>query len=99
MDESGLQEIRMELDEIDQQLIEFLAKRFRLTMEVAEQKRLTDSPVLQVSRATQVQDHYLTLGETLGMNSDFMRDLYHIIHAESCRVQTEVLRESVKDIR
>ncbi len=86
-----LQALRSQIDEIDQQLIECLAKRVQVSTEIASRKRVVATPVLQNDRAAVVSDNYVRLGQRLGLNADFMRKLYRVVHAESCRVQTETL--------
>ena len=86
-----LQALRSQIDEIDQQLIECLAKRIQVSTQIASRKRVVATPVLQNDRAAVVSDNYVRLGQRLGLNEDFMRKLYRVVHAESCRVQTETL--------
>lgn len=91
MSDPILQTLRSQIDQIDQQLIECLAKRVQVSTEIASRKREVATPVLQKDRAAIVSDNYVRMGQTLGLDEDFMRKLYHVVHAESCRVQLECM--------
>ncbi|WAH35274.1 chorismate mutase [Alicyclobacillus dauci] len=86
-DACSLKQFRTEIDSIDRSLIEFLAKRFELSLEIAMVKQKTDAPVFQPNRALEVKQHYLAMARSLGLDSEFALNLYKLIHDESCRVQ------------
>lgn len=93
MDDNGLNVLRREIDEIDEKLLQYLARRFELSKEIGGQKRLTSRPVVQSDRAAEVLGKYLQAGQALGMAPDFLSTLYRLIHAESCRVQEICISE------
>ncbi|MFB5188984.1 chorismate mutase [Alicyclobacillus fastidiosus] len=82
-----LNECRALIDEVDQQLISCLAKRFQLSKAIGSIKRDADVRVHQPDRAKQVEEHYVNLGTSHGIQRNFAVDLFHLIHEESCRIQ------------
>lgn len=82
-----LDEYRAQIDDLDQQLITFLAKRFELSKTIGMIKRDADVRVYQPGRAQEVQARYVHLGSSHGIQENFVRDLFQLIHEESCRIQ------------
>lgn len=90
MDDQELQTLRGKIDEIDDQLIACLAERMQLALEVAARKLEIDCPIVQQNRAIEVENHYIHMGKALGLDSQFMADIFHKIHNESCRMQARL---------
>lgn len=87
---SSLTSCRAQIDDIDRELMACLRRRFQLSQEIAALKRQEDVPIFQPDRAGAVERHYQHLGQELGLNQQFVSDLYRMIHTESCRMQGEV---------
>lgn len=82
-----LKQYRSEIDEVDQQLINCLAARIRISQSIGALKLETQVQVYQHDRATAVKDRYATLGLAQGLQPEFMVNLFQLIHQESCRIQ------------
>lgn len=91
-----LGDVRRQIDDVDKQLILYLAKRFELSRTIGLMKRAADAPVHQPDRAKEVQDRYVNLGAAHGIDTAFVRDLFHLIHEESCRMQEEHGHQSME---
>ncbi|MCF8564318.1 chorismate mutase [Alicyclobacillus tolerans] len=92
--ERELSRYRQEIDAIDRQIIEQLARRFDVAKEIAKIKRTYDLPVVQPDRKQEVERRYIRHGEQLRLAKDFMSHLYHLIHQETCRVEDEWVANS-----
>lgn len=78
---------RARLNDIDLQLIQDLADRFRVTGSIGEYKNLHNLAILQPDRYNAISDILTEKGKELGLDEDFIRLLFETIHAESIRCQ------------
>ncbi|MDY6372421.1 MAG: bifunctional 3-deoxy-7-phosphoheptulonate synthase/chorismate mutase type II [Bacteroidales bacterium] len=79
--------LRRQMDDVDHELLRLLGRRMELSREIAGVKRETGMSVYQSKRWEEVLADRLRLAETLGLDSDFVRELLEKIHGESVRVQ------------
>lgn len=86
-----LSDLRHQIDEIDDQIIAIMAKRMRISGEVAQYKKEHSIPVLQAGRYDEILTKRSEQGASLGMSSEFVKEVFEAIHAESVRVQMELL--------
>ena len=87
VDQKQMQPYRNQLDDIDLQLIQDLADRFRVTGRIGEYKNLHNLAILQPERYKAISDTLTEKGKELGLDEDFIRLLFETIHAESIRCQ------------
>lgn len=85
---SNLEKLREEIDQIDDHLLEELAKRMQIAQKIGEYKKNNQVTVLQVSRWQKILQQRLQYGEALGLSGSFIEDLLHSIHKESIKQQT-----------
>ena len=83
--------LRQQIDQIDGEIIEALAKRMRVSREIGQYKKEHSMPVLQTGRYDDVLNTRARNDEEMGMSGDFMKTVYQAIHEESVRQQIEVL--------
>jgi chorismate mutase len=88
-----LETLRAQLDSIDGQLLETLRERIDCCVRIAEYKRENDVPMMQPHRIGIVQQRAADFGEAHGVDLDFLRNLYDLIIAETCRVEDLVIAE------
>jgi|YelNatPaOPRAMG01_1025707.scaffolds.fasta_scaffold117367_2 chorismate mutase-like protein len=88
-----LEEYRAEIDHLDAQLIDIVARRLHVCCRVAEYKRAHGLPVLQPERATQVVERAIAQGTAHGLDERFVRALYELIMAEACRLEDEIVED------
>jgi len=86
-----LAELRDEIDGIDREIIEIIAKRMNVAKEIGQYKKENDITILQSSRWEEILDHRKKLGVDKGLTEDFMTELYRQIHKESIRQQSKVM--------
>ena len=87
----NLTDLRAEIDKIDDELLDLLARRMRVSREIGQYKKEHDMPVLQTRRYEELLARRAAQAAELGMDRGFMRAVYQAIHEESVRQQMEVL--------
>ncbi|MBQ9285795.1 MAG: bifunctional 3-deoxy-7-phosphoheptulonate synthase/chorismate mutase type II [Bacteroidaceae bacterium] len=89
----SISQLRKQIDELDNNLMDLLTKRMRISREIAEYKKLHNMTVVQTTRYSEILDKRATQGSLCGMSSDFVRDIYEHIHEESVRQQLEIMNK------
>jgi 4-amino-4-deoxychorismate mutase len=87
----GLEGFRAEIDAVDAQIVEGLAKRFEICQRVANFKKQHGIPMMQPERVEAVKQRRRELGMQHGLDGDFMVSLYSIIIQETCRMEDEII--------
>ncbi|QWF78800.1 chorismate mutase family protein [Amycolatopsis sp. CA-230715] len=93
-DTADLESMRAELDGIDRQLLETLARRIECCVEIGEFKRVHKVRMMQPHRIDFVHRRAAAFAEERGIDTTFMRSLYDLIIAETCRVEDLVIAGS-----
>lgn len=88
--------LRQQIDQIDNDLLEALSKRMRISREIGQYKKEHSMPVVQMGRYDDILNSRAAAAEELGMNGDFMKTVYQAIHEESVRQQIEVLNNRMR---
>jgi len=88
---SGLEGFRQEIDALDYQIIEALAKRFEVAKRVADFKKQQGIPMMQPDRVEAVKRRRRELGMQHGLDGGFMVALYSLIIQETCRIEDEII--------
>ncbi len=88
--------LRQQIDELDNELLEVLNKRMRVSREIGQYKKEHRMPVLQIGRHDEIMQSRVSLAEEMGMSGDFMRTVLSAIHEESVRQQIEVLNDRTR---
>lgn len=85
--------LRQQIDTIDNELLEILNKRMRVSREIGQYKKEHRMPVLQAGRYDDIMQSRVKLAQDMGMSGDFMKTVLSAIHEESVRQQIEVLND------
>ena len=88
-----LEALRRQIDEIDNSLIDLLAKRMRISREIGKYKRDNNMTIVQTGRYAEILDKRGAQGVLCGMTNDFMKNVFEAIHEESVRQQVEVMNK------
>lgn len=83
--------LRQQIDRINDELLDLLARRMRVTCEVGQYKKEHKMPVIQQTRYNELMDDLVTKGEELGLSEDFIRTILAAIHEESVKQQLEIV--------
>ena len=87
----SLQQLRKQIDELDNELLEVLGKRMRVACEIGQYKKEHRMPVLQAGRYDDLMSNRVKSAEEMGMSPEFMRKILSAIHEESVRRQVEIV--------
>lgn len=87
----NLNELRQQIDLIDNELLAILAKRMRISLEIGLYKKEHNMPVLQTKRYDQILDKRVREAESLGLSTSFIKKVLEAIHEESVRQQIEII--------
>ncbi len=88
-----LENLRKEIDEVDQQLIEQFFKRMEVIKRIGHLKKDNQITILQVNRWKKIVDHYMSEGKSLGLSEHFLQGILNNIHDESMRNQHDVMND------
>ncbi len=89
----GITQLRKQIDELDNQLMDLLAKRMRVCREIGQYKREHNMTVLQTTRYNEILDKRGAQGSLCGMDSNFIKKVFEEIHEESVRQQIEIINK------
>lgn len=89
----NLHELRSQIDECDNNLIEVLAKRMRVAREIGTYKKEHSMQILQTGRYNEILDKRGAQGALCGMDADFIKKVFEAIHEESVRQQMEIINK------
>ncbi len=89
----GISNLRKQIDELDNQLMELLAKRMRVCREIGQYKKEHNMTVLQAARYNEILDKRGAQGSLCGMKPDFIKTVFEAVHEESVRQQMEIINK------
>ena len=89
----SLRELRKQIDELDDRMIELRSKRMRISREIACYKREHSMAVVQTGRYDEILNKRGAQGALCGMSGAFMRSIFETIHEESVRQQIELINK------
>ncbi len=93
MTTEGINQLRHQIDDIDNQLIEILAKRMRICREIGQYKKEHNMTVLQAQRYDEILNKRGVQCSMCGMSPDFAVHIFKNIHEESVRQQIEIMNK------
>ena len=89
----GISLMRKQIDELDNQLMELLAKRMKVCREIGEYKKEHNMTVLQTSRYNEILNKRGAQGSLWGMAPDFIKTVFEAVHEESVRQQMDIINQ------
>ena len=89
----NLNELRRQIDELDNQLLELLARRMRVAREIGVYKKEHEMPVWQAARYDELLSKRVEQAVELEMDGDFMKTVLAAIHEESVRQQMIIINQ------
>lgn len=92
---SRLEQLRKRIDKIDLDIVDILAARMQLVEEIGLYKKENNVTILQLERWNSVLKNILNQSENLGIQKEFSKKLYQLVHEESIRIQTEIMNREL----
>ncbi|RVW03268.1 chorismate mutase family protein [Rhodococcus spongiicola] len=90
-DQPSLARLRSELDAIDARLLEDIRDRIDVCVRIAECKRRQRIPMMQPQRVGLVHARAEQYARDNGLSAEFLRELYNVVIAETCRIEDVVI--------
>jgi chorismate mutase-like protein len=84
---------RKELDEVDNQLMALIARRFIICRQVARHKAEFNIPMMQPARVAEVKRRAASRALSMGITEQFALALYDLIISEACGMETEIIEK------
>jgi chorismate mutase len=85
-----LNELRREMDEVDERLLDLISKRMAISREIGRYKVEHNMPVLQPMRYDYTVNRRIAQASELLVNEEFIRTVLEAIHEESVRQQLDI---------
>ena len=89
----SLTALRRQIDELDSNLLELLARRMRVSVEIGMYKKEHNMPILQAARYDEILQNRINQAIQMEMSGEFMKTVLVAIHEESVRHQMEVMKD------
>ncbi|MFA6811691.1 MAG: bifunctional 3-deoxy-7-phosphoheptulonate synthase/chorismate mutase type II [Bacteroidaceae bacterium] len=89
----NLKELRKQIDECDDNIVQELSKRMRISREIGTFKKEHNMTVLQSQRYGEILEKRGAQAIQCGMNADFMKKIFETIHEESIKQQMDVINK------
>lgn len=92
--EHTLEDLRAKIDIIDQELIDVIAERMRLIDKIGLYKKDHNMTIFQLERWEEVFATRPAWAEKIDLHSNFIGELYKLIHWESIRRQSNIMKDN-----
>ena len=89
----GISQLRKQIDELDNQIMDILAKRMKVCREIGQYKKEHNMTVLQANRYNEILNKRGAQGALCGMAPEFVAHVFENIHEESVRQQIEIINK------
>ena len=89
----GITQLRSQIDELDNQLMDLLAKRMRVCREIGQYKKEHNMTVVQAARYSEILEKRGAQGTLCGMAPEFVAHIFECVHEESVRQQIEIINK------
>lgn len=92
--ETKLEEYRSEIDKLDAEMIDILARRLDVIDSIGKYKKENNITILQLKRWSNILQERLENGKNLGVDPDFLIKVLELVHKESILRQTRIYKDN-----
>ena len=85
-----LSTLRSQIDEIDSQLVDLVAKRMRISREIGQYKKIHGMGIVQSNRFNEILEKRCAQGASQGIDPACVKSIFEAIHQESVNQQKEI---------
>lgn len=89
----NIDELRARIDLIDNDLIEILANRMKISEEIGKYKKQNNITILQPGRWDKILEKVFTKGADKGLDNEFLEKVFKAIHQASIDRQTRIMND------
>lgn len=90
-DNQLLNDFRDQIDSIDYQLLELLAKRMHIVENIGKYKQKNNISIFQLKRWIGIIESRIEFGKQFEMHEPFVKKMLQLVHRESIRQQAEIM--------
>lgn len=83
--------LREQIDQLDDDIMQKLASRMKISEKIGQYKKDNNVTILQVNRWEEIIKTRVIMGKAMGLDEGFTRDLLRLVHHESIQVQTKIM--------
>jgi chorismate mutase len=91
-----LEELRTHINKADEEILQLLMNRMKISESIGQFKKSNSVTVLQTRRWEQLLHNRIQTAGMMGLNEEFVRSLYLLIHDESIRKQAEIMNDKIE---
>ena len=89
--ERDLAGLRGEIDDIDSELLQLLARRMEVSAQIGEYKKHHNVTVVQMDRWKKILDDHVATGLDLGLSPELIIEVFEAVHQASIERQSRIL--------
>lgn len=89
----NIDELRARIDVLDNELLELLANRMRVSDEIGRYKKQNNITILQPGRWDTILEKVFAKGAEKGLDSEFLEKVFKAVHQASIDRQTRIMNE------
>ncbi|NNG27732.1 MAG: chorismate mutase [Ignavibacteriaceae bacterium] len=86
-----MEEYRKKINEVDSEIIKLLAKRREMSREIIRLKNENQNSIRDRAREKELLTQLIELGKKEGLDSDFVKKVFHQIIDDSVKLQNKIL--------
>ena len=91
--ERDLAGLRGEIDDIDSELLQLLARRMEVSAQIGEYKKSHNVTVVQMDRWKKILDDHVSTGADLGLPPELINKVFEAVHQASIERQSRILEK------
>lgn len=89
----ALENLRHQINQLDDELMEILSQRMRVAEKIASYKKENNITILQTSRWNEILNRACEKAEQLGLSKEFITKYFDAVHMESINHQTKIFNK------
>uniref|UniRef100_UPI004029E537 bifunctional 3-deoxy-7-phosphoheptulonate synthase/chorismate mutase type II n=1 Tax=Prevotella sp. TaxID=59823 RepID=UPI004029E537 len=89
----GINQLRRQIDELDNQLMDLISKRMRVCREIGQYKKEHNMTVFQANRYNEILEKRGAQASLCGIDPECAAHVFELIHQESVRQQMEIINQ------
>ena len=89
----NIDELRARIDELDNELLQILSDRMKVSAEIGKYKKQNNITILQPGRWDKILEKVFQKGKQNGLSEEFLEKVFKAIHQASIDRQTEIMNE------
>ena len=91
--ERDLAGLRSEIDDIDNELLQLLARRMEVSAQIGEYKKQNNVTVVQMDRWKKILADHVAAGEAMGLSPLLINKVFEAIHQASIERQSQIMED------